>query len=54
MCLLIWDSEGEELTLKGHEGMTFTGRGSPASGSLTKETKECVTQIYMSGLLGQC
>ena len=39
--------------LKGHEGTTFTGRGSPALDSLTKETKECVTLIYLSVLLGQ-
>ena len=42
-------SVGEELTFKGHEGTTFTGRGSTASDSLTKETKECVTWIYLSG-----
>ena len=29
----------------GCEGMTFTERGSPASHSLVKELKECVTQV---------
>ena len=54
MCLLTWGSVGEGLMLKGHEGMTSTGRDSPVTDSLTKETKECVTWIYLSGLLGQC
>ena len=43
----------EELTLKGCQRMTSIVRGSPASGSLNKERKECVTWIYLSGLLRQ-
>ena len=36
----------------GCEGMTLTRRGSPASDSLSKELKECVTQVTCQVYLG--